>query len=45
MKAFNDKYIARKIFEPNQKVWLFNSWLKLFLDKLKSRWDGPFRVV
>ena len=45
MKAFHDKCIARKTFEPNQKVWLFNSWLKLFPGKLRSRWDGPFKVV
>ena len=45
MKAFHDKYISRKTFEPNQKVWLFNSRLKLFPEKLRSRWDGPFKVV
>ena len=45
MKAFYDKYISMKTFEPNQKVWLFNSWLKLFPEKLRSRWDGPFTVV
>ena len=45
MKAFHDKHISRKTFEPNQKVWLFNSRLKLFPGKLKSRWDGPFKVV
>ena len=45
MKAFHDKHISRKTFEPNKKVWLFNSRLKLFPGKLKSRWDGPFKVV
>ena len=35
MKAFHDKHISRKTFEPNQKVWLFNSRLLLFLKKLK----------
>ena len=40
-KAFHDKMISRKSFEPNQKVWLFNSNLKLFPGKLKSRWDCP----
>ena len=45
MKAFHDKYISRKTFEPNQKVWLFNSRLKLFPGKLRSRWDGPFKVI
>ena len=44
-KAYHDKFIARKIFEPNQKVWLFNSRLRLFPGKLRSRWDGPFIVT
>ena len=26
-KAFYDKHISRKTFEPNQKVWLFNAML------------------
>ena len=36
--------ISRKSFESNQKVWLFDSKLKLFPGKLRSRWDGPFVV-
>ena len=44
MKVFHDKHISRKIFEPNQKVWLFNSKLKLFPGKLRSKWEGPFIV-
>ena len=44
MKAFHDKHISRKTFEPNQQVWLFNSRLKLFPEKLRSRWDGPYIV-
>ena len=43
-KAFHDKHINRKSFEPNQKVWLFNSKLRFFPGKLRSRWDGPFVV-
>jgi len=43
-KAFHDKMISRNFFKPNQKVWLFNSKLKLFPSKLRSRWDGPFVV-
>ena len=42
MKVFHDKHISRKTFEPNQKVWLFNSKLKLFPKKLRSKWEGPF---
>ena len=30
VKAFNDKNIIRKTFEPNQKVLLYNSSLHLF---------------
>ncbi|XP_043693097.1 uncharacterized protein LOC122643548 [Telopea speciosissima] len=44
-KAFHDKHIVRKSFAPNQKVWLFNSKLRLFPSKLCSRWDGPFVVT
>lgn len=44
-KAFHDKHIHRKSFEPNQKVWLFNSRLRLFPGKLKSRWDGPYIIT
>ncbi|XP_062114326.1 uncharacterized protein LOC133825390 [Humulus lupulus] len=44
-KAFHDKRIIRKDLQPGDKVLLFNSRLKLFLGKLKSRWSGPFTVV
>ena len=33
-----------KYFEPNQKVFLYDSRLHLFSGKLQSRWTGPFRV-
>ncbi|XP_062103681.1 uncharacterized protein LOC133814779 [Humulus lupulus] len=42
---FHYKRIIRKDFQPGDKVLLFNSQLKLFLGKLKSRWSGPFTVV
>ena len=44
-KAWHDKHIARKEFEAGQQVLLFNSRLKLFPGKLKSRWSGPFTVT
>ena len=44
-KAFHDRHIRPKTFEPDQKVWLFNSKLRLFPGKLRSRWDGPFTVI
>ena len=34
-KAWHDKHIMRKEFEPSQQVILFNSRFKLFLGKLK----------
>nr|XP_028961446.1 uncharacterized protein LOC103417976 [Malus domestica] len=44
-KKFHDAHILRKEFQLGQKVLLFNSRLKLFPGKLKSRWNGPYRVV
>ena len=44
-KAWHDKHIGRKEFEPSQQALLFNSKLKLFPGKLKSKWPGPFTVV
>jgi len=43
-KVVRDKMIFRKSFEPNQKVWLVKSKLKLFPGKLRSRLDDPFVV-
>ncbi|XP_062116026.1 uncharacterized protein LOC133830123 [Humulus lupulus] len=44
-KAFHDKRILRKDFQPGDKVLLLNSRLMLFLGKLKSRWSGSYTVV
>ena len=44
VKIFHDKHIIRKTFVHGQKVLLYNSRLHLFLEKLKSRWTGPFIV-
>nr|GMC49115.1 uncharacterized protein LOC105953567 [Ipomoea batatas] len=44
-KYFHDKRILRRSFEPGDQVLLYNSRLKLFPGKLKSRWSGPFKVV
>ncbi|KAG9444969.1 hypothetical protein H6P81_016309 [Aristolochia fimbriata] len=44
-KRWHDKNIRMKIFEVGQKVLLYNSRLKLFPVKLKSRWQGPYEVV
>ena len=45
MKAWHDKHIMQKVFEVGQQVLLFNSRLKLFPGKLKSRWSGPFTAT
>ena len=34
----------KKEFQLGQMVLLFNSRLKLFPGKLKSRWTGPYRI-
>ena len=45
VKRWHDKKIISREFRPGQKVLLFNSRLRLFPGKLKSRWSGPFTVV
>ncbi|XP_070015709.1 uncharacterized protein [Nicotiana sylvestris] len=45
MKKMHDKHIMDRNFNPGDKVLLYNSRLRLFSAKLKSRWSGPFRVV
>ena len=44
-KRWHDRYIVKRTFEPGQLVLLFNSRLKLFPGKIKSRWSGPFCVI
>jgi Integrase core domain. len=43
-KKFHDQHILRKVFEPNQRVLLYNSRLHLFPGKLRSRWTGPYII-
>ncbi|XP_075515713.1 uncharacterized protein LOC142550523 [Primulina tabacum] len=43
-KKWHDKIMVRRELKPGQQVLLFNSRLKLFPGKLKSRWSGPFVV-
>ncbi|XP_071923102.1 uncharacterized protein [Coffea arabica] len=45
IKYWHDKHIIPKKFLVGQKVLLFNSRLRLFPGKLKSRWSGPFEVT
>ena len=44
-KKWHDQRILRKEFRAGEKVLLFNSILKLFPGKLKSKWGGPYTVV
>ena len=44
-KKWHDQRILRKEFRAGEKVLLFNSRLKLFPGKLKSKWGGPYTVV
>ena len=44
-KKWHDKKIQIREFREGQLVLLFNSRLRLFPGKLKSRWSGPFKVA
>ncbi|XP_060186854.1 uncharacterized protein LOC132616461 [Lycium barbarum] len=44
-KRIHDKHIQSRDFDPRQLVLLYNSRLKMFGGKLKSKWSGPFEVV
>jgi len=43
-KRWHDKHINKKKFKIGEKVLLYNSRLKLFPGKLKSRWYGHFTI-
>ncbi|XP_075088184.1 uncharacterized protein LOC142170228 [Nicotiana tabacum] len=45
MKLMHDKHILDRNFKSRDLVLLYNSRLRLFPGKLKSRGSGPFRVV
>ena len=45
VKRLHDKGLLGKNLIPGMKVLLFNSRLRLFPGKLKSRWSGPFVVM
>ena len=44
-KKWHDQRILRREFKAGDQVLLFNSRLKLFPGKLKSKWSGPYTVV
>nr|GEV98998.1 reverse transcriptase domain-containing protein [Tanacetum cinerariifolium] len=43
-KKLHDDKIKNRIFNVGDQVLLFNSRLKIFLGKQKSRWSGPFTI-
>ncbi|XP_070039728.1 uncharacterized protein [Nicotiana tomentosiformis] len=45
MKYLHNKYIWNKEFKVGDLVLLFNSRLRMFPEKLKSKWIGPFKIV
>nr|GEY64927.1 reverse transcriptase domain-containing protein [Tanacetum cinerariifolium] len=45
MKKLHDSKIKNRIFNVRDRVLLFNSRLKIFSRKLKTRWSGPFTIT
>nr|GEY76495.1 reverse transcriptase domain-containing protein [Tanacetum cinerariifolium] len=43
-KRLHDSKIKDRVFNIGDRVLLFNSLLKIFSGKLKSRWSGPFTI-
>nr|GEY19227.1 reverse transcriptase domain-containing protein [Tanacetum cinerariifolium] len=43
-KKIHDSKIKNHVFNIGDRVLLFNSRLKIFFGKLKSRWSGPFTI-
>nr|GEY85144.1 DNA-directed DNA polymerase [Tanacetum cinerariifolium] len=43
-KKLHDDKIKNRIFNVGDQALLFNSRLKIFSGKLKSRWSGPFTI-
>ncbi|GJZ58676.1 reverse transcriptase domain-containing protein [Tanacetum coccineum] len=44
-KKIHDSKIKNRVFNIGDRVLLFNSRLKIFSGKLKTRWTGPFTVA
>nr|GEX82681.1 reverse transcriptase domain-containing protein [Tanacetum cinerariifolium] len=45
MKRIHDSKIKNLVFNVGDRVLLFNSRLKIFSGKLKTRWSGPFTIT
>ncbi|GJY86697.1 reverse transcriptase domain-containing protein [Tanacetum coccineum] len=44
-KKLHDSKIKNRVFNVGDRVLLFNSRLKIFSGKLKTRWSGPFTIT
>nr|GEX39388.1 DNA-directed DNA polymerase [Tanacetum cinerariifolium] len=44
-KRIHDSKIKNRVFNVGDRVFLFNSRLKIFSGKHKIRWSGPFTIV
>ncbi|GJY50757.1 reverse transcriptase domain-containing protein [Tanacetum coccineum] len=44
-KKIHDSKIKNRVFNVGDRVLLFNSRLKIFSRKLKTRWTGPFTIA
>nr|GEW45359.1 reverse transcriptase domain-containing protein [Tanacetum cinerariifolium] len=44
-KRIHDSKIKDRVFNVGDRVLLFNSRLKIFSGKLKTRWSGPFTIT
>ena len=45
MKKYHDHKIEKRNFFVGDLVFLFNSTLRLFPGKLKSKWTGPYSIT
>nr|GEW28033.1 reverse transcriptase domain-containing protein [Tanacetum cinerariifolium] len=45
INKLHDSKIKNRIFNAGDQVLLFNSRLKIFSGKLKTRWSGPFTIT
>ncbi|CAM8988249.1 unnamed protein product [Rhodiola kirilowii] len=43
-KKWHDKRIVRREFNEGERVLLYNSRLRLFPGKLRTKWSGPYTV-
>nr|GEU35976.1 reverse transcriptase domain-containing protein [Tanacetum cinerariifolium] len=44
-KRIHDSKIKKRVFNVGDRFLLFNSRLKIFSSKLKTRWSGPFTIT